>query len=164
MVSIRPLKKNDAEQLAILANNMNIWNNVRDYFPHPYSIKDAEFFINLTSEENPKLTFGIDYNNCLCGVVGLVKQNDIYKHSAELGYWLGEPFWGKGIATEAVKLISKYGFNELKFQRLFSGIFEYNKSSMRVLEKCGFQLEGISKKGLIKNQKIWDEYRYALLK
>ena len=74
MVSIRPLKKNDAEQLAILANNVNIWNNVRDYFPHPYSIKDADFFIHLTNEENPKLTFGIDFNHCLCGVVSLEKK------------------------------------------------------------------------------------------
>lgn len=164
MVSTRPLRKNDAEQLASLDNNMNIWNNVRDYFPHPYAIKDADFFINLTLQKNPKLTLGKDFNNCLYGVVSLVKQNDIYQHSAELSYWLGEPFGGKGIPTEAVKLITKYGFSELRLQRLFAGVFEYNKSSIRVLEKCDFQIEGIAKKGLIKNQKIWDEYRYAILK
>ena len=164
MVSIRPLKENDAEQLAFLANNVNIWNNVRDFFPHPYSIEDADFFINLTKNENPRLTFAIDYKGELCGVTGIVKQNDIYSHSAEIGYWIGETFWGKGIATEAVKQLTKYAQTELGYVRLFAGVFEYNKSSMRVLEKCGFQQEGIFKKGLIKNGKIWDEYRFGLVK
>ena len=163
MVSLRVLDEDDALDLVFLANNINIWNNVRDYFPHPYSQEDADFFIDLCKKEKPKVTFAIEDNNKLCGVIGLVLQKDVYKHSAEIGYWIGEPFWRKGIATNAVKQMVEYAFQELKLERIFAGIFEYNKASMRVLDKCGFQLEGISKKALIKNGRFWDEYRYAIV-
>lgn len=97
-------------------------------------------------------------------MISIIEQSDIYRHSAELGYWLGEPYWGKGIVTEAVKMISSYGFNELKIERIFAGVFDFNKASINVLQKNGYQLEGISKNGVIKNNIIRDEHRFYKLR
>jgi len=153
----------DAEEIAILCNNMNIWNNVKDFFPHPYTKKDAVTYIESCIFQNPTTTYAIDYNGKLVGTVGLVLQSDVYRLSAELGYWIGEPYWGLGIATEAVKQIVEIGFNNLGLIRIFSGVFEHNTSSMRVLEKAGFTKECIARKAIIKNGKILDGHRYAIL-
>lgn len=163
-VSLRPLSEKDAQSLALLANNINISNNLRDAFPSPYSLEDAIGFISVCEQEEPVYTFAIEYNGEFCGIIGLVKQIDVYRLSAELGYWLGEPFWNKGIMTKAVALLIHYAFEELGLIRLFSGVFGYNKTSQRVLEKAGFTLEGIFKNSIFKNDKIHDEYRYCYLK
>ncbi|MEL6251265.1 MAG: GNAT family protein [Bacteroidota bacterium] len=163
-VLLRSLKIADAAPMALLANNKKIWDNVRDYMPYPYGEQNGREFIEMVHEEERPLTFGISYKGRLAGVISLVAQEDIYRKTAEIGYWLGEPFWGKGIATQAVKMITKYGFEQMDFIRLYAGIFEYNIGSMRVLEKNGYVKEGIFKKALIKNNQIWDEHRYALLK
>jgi ribosomal-protein-alanine N-acetyltransferase len=94
----------------------------------------------------------------------LVIQKDIYRLSAEIGYWLGEPYWGKGIALKAVNLITEYGFNELELVRIYSGVFDFNKASHRVMEKAGFKLEAVFERSVIKNGIICDEYRYAKIK
>lgn len=163
-VRLRELKITDKKKLSELANNKNIWDNVRDYFPHPYTEENAIEFINLCNKEDPKVTFAIEYDNNLAGVIGLVMQTDIYRLSAEIGYWIGEPFWKKGIATNAVRLMVDYGFNSLQLKRIYTGVFDYNKTSQRILEKNGFKLEGILKKAIIKNNKIIDEYRYGITK
>ena len=93
----------------------------------------------------------------------MVIQKDVYQKSAEIGYWIGEPFWGKGIATKAVELITKYGFDELNLNRIYTGVFEYNIVSMKVLEKNGFQKEGIFKNAVLKNDKVYDEHRFYKL-
>jgi RimJ/RimL family protein N-acetyltransferase len=111
--------------------------------------------------ENPPCTFAIEYMGELAGCIGLVKQTDVYKLSAEIGYWIGEPYWGLGIATTAVELLTEYGFHQLGLVRIYSGVFDFNKASQRVLEKAGYQLEGIFEKSVIKNGKICNEYRYA---
>lgn len=160
-ITLQSLKPEDAKPLAILANNKNIWDNVRDYMPHPYSEKDGADFIEMVQKEDPTHTFGIRYNEELAGVVGLVAQEDVYRKSAEIGYWIGEPFWGKGIATQAVHILTNYGFDHLGLLRIYAGVFEYNMGSMKVLEKNGYHKEGIFKKALIKNEQIWDEHRYA---
>jgi RimJ/RimL family protein N-acetyltransferase len=160
-IKLQRLEMSDVPRLALIANNMNISDNLRDIFPHPYSEKDAESFIRKTLEENPERTFGIHFNNALCCVTGLVPQEDVYRISAELGYWVGEEFWGRGIATEAVRLITAYGFQELELMRIYSGVFEMNPASMRVLEKNGFQKDCIFKKSIIKNNVIMDEHRYS---
>ncbi|MFY9228802.1 MAG: GNAT family protein, partial [Bacteroidales bacterium] len=95
--------------------------------------------------------------------IGLVRQTDVYKLSAEIGYWIGEPYWGMGIATKAVRLITEYGFNTLGLVRIYTGVFDFNKASQRVLEKAGFNLECIFEKSVFKNDKICDEYRYGLI-
>lgn len=162
-VTLRKLKLSDKSQLAELANNKKIWDNVRDYFPHPYSEKNAEEFIQLRSKNDTEEIFAIESNGELCGMVGLIPQKDVYRKSAEIGYWIGEPYWGQGIATRAVGLILSYGFEDQKLIRLYAGVFEYNVASMKVLEKNGFRKEGISKKAIYKNGKIWDEHRYYKL-
>jgi RimJ/RimL family protein N-acetyltransferase len=162
-IKIRALKISDKAELAKLANNKKVWDNLRDYIPFPYKESDAEFFINLTNEENPKQTFGIEYKGKISGVIGLVIQKDVYKKSAEIGYWIGEPFWGNGIATKAVKLITEYGFDKLNLNRIYTGVFEYNTASMKVLEKNGFEKEGIFKNAILKNDKICDEHRFYKL-
>jgi RimJ/RimL family protein N-acetyltransferase len=93
-----------------------------------------------------------------------VPQTDIYRLGAEIGYWIGEPYWGQGIATKAVELVTEYGFNRLGLERIYSGVFDFNKASQKVLEKSGFTLEGIFKKSVIKNGRIINEYRYAKIK
>ena len=159
-IKIRHLKLSDKAELA---NNKKIWDNLRDYIPFPYKESDAEFFIDLTNKEDPKQTFGIEYKGKLSGVIGLVIQKDVYKKSAEIGYWIGEAFWGNGIATKVVELITEYGFDKLDLNRIYTGVFEYNLASMKVLEKNGYEKEGIFKNAILKNEKICDEHRFFKL-
>lgn len=160
-VLLRRLALSDQDQLAMLANNKSIVDNLRDMIPYPYSIEDAHYFINLCLKEEPAKNFAIEYEGQLVGVAGLTLKSDVERLSAEIGYWLGEPFWNKGIATRTVQLITEYGFESLELIRLYATVFEHNRPSMRVLEKCGFELEGILKKGAIKNNKVIDLYLFA---
>ncbi|MDH7447423.1 GNAT family N-acetyltransferase [Aquimarina sp. 2201CG14-23] len=162
-IKIRTLTSLDIPQLARLANNENIWNNLRDYIPYPYDENDAASFIDITKAQHPKQSFGIEFKNNLCGVISLIIQQDVYRKSAEIGYWIGEPYWGKGIATKAVELITAYGFDKLNLIRIYAGVFEHNIASMKTLEKNGYKKEGISQKALIKNDRILDEHRYYIL-
>lgn len=162
-LTLREFRDTDAGQLAALCNNKKIWDNVRDYLPFPYSESNANEFIRCCQGENPRTTFAIAYNGQFAGTIGLVPQLDVYRLTAEIGYWLGEPFWGKGITTRAVKLMVDYGFNTLKLVRIFTGVFGFNKASQRVLEKAGFTLECIAEKAVFKNNTIVSEYRYAIL-
>lgn len=162
-IALRPFDTTDREALAKLCNNKKIWDHVRDYLPYPYTLSDADSFIAFCQSLTPTQNFAITYEGRFAGTIGIEPQKDVYKLSAELGYWIGEPFWGKGIATQAVNLITTYGNEKLGLIRFFSSVFEFNKASMRVLEKAGFQKEGIAKKAIIKNNIIWDEHKYALV-
>ena len=161
IITLRSLIDDDASTLAKLANNKKIWDNLRDIMPYPYSVDNAIFFINLVKQEDPQVTFGIEYKGALCGVIGLVAQQDVYKKTAEIGYWIGEPYWNKGIATRAVNLVTSYGFNKLDIVRIHTGVFEYNTASMKVLENCGYKKDGVFEKAIFKNGKTWDEHRYS---
>lgn len=163
-VVLTPLSQKDAGDIARLLNNKKIWDNIRDYVPHPYGIKDAEQFIKMVSEENPVMTFGIRWNEYLAGVIGFKSQTDVYRKSVEVGYWIGEPFWGKGIATQAIRQIVSYGFSTLDINRIFAGAYSHNKASMKALENCGFQKEGVFRKAVIKNEVFIDEVRFGILK
>jgi [ribosomal protein S5]-alanine N-acetyltransferase len=163
MVTLRPLQQSDRNQLAILANNWNIWKNVRDQMPFPYTEDNADFFINHIANNNENQIRAIFYDSSFCGMIGLHRQKDIYRLSAELGYWIGEPFWGRGIATEATLQMTTFGFKHLHLNRIYAGVFSHNIASMRVLEKCGFEREGIFKNAVIKNNVILDEHRFAKL-
>ncbi len=160
-IVLRPLRNTEAGRLAELANNEKISRNLRDGFPHPYTFADAEFFLNKFTNQHPVTFFGIDYKGEYVGNISLVPGQDIYRKSAEIGYFIGEPYWNKGIVTTAVNLITAYGFSHLGIIRIHTGIFEYNTASMRVLEKCGFTREGIFRKSVFKQGKLWDEVRYA---
>lgn len=164
MVTLGIPTTKEARELARLANNKKIWDNLRDYFPHPYTIENAMDFINTIRADEPKHTFCIYYNNTLCGVIGLNKQLDVYSKSLEVGYWIGEPFWGKGIAREALRLITEYAFDELKIKRLHTGVYEHNLASMKVLESNGYEKEGVHRKAVYKNGQFIDEHRYAKVK
>ncbi len=128
----------DAESLAKHANNIKIWKNVRDFFPHPYTLEDALFYINIVKDEKKPLNFAIAVDDQAVGGIGLVPGQDVERLNAEIGYWLGEEFWGQGIMTAAVKEMVGYTFENLDFVRLHTHVFEYNIPSMHVLEKVGF--------------------------
>lgn len=162
-VILRSFNSSDIDALSELLNNKKIWDQLRDYLPHPYSKKDAEQYINSKAGEKPILTFAIEANNKLVGNISLKPQDDIHRHSAELGYWIGEPYWGDGYATQAIQNIVTYGFQEMNLARIFANVMENNQGSMKALTKSGFQLEGISKKGFIKNDRYLDEHRFAIL-
>ncbi len=161
-ISLSPLTLADITALTTLANNPQIAIWLRDIFPSPYTEQDARNFLEYLSSQKPLTTFGIRYQNELAGVCSLVLQQDIFRKSAEIGYWVGEPFWGRGIATEAVRLLCQKGFEEWGLMRIYAGVFPVNVASMRVLEKAGFQFESIAKKALIKRGLIYDDYIYRM--
>ena len=163
-VVLRRLQAADQEALARLVNNKKIWDNLRDYIPFPYSSRDAACFIDLANQEPVPMTFGIDAGGCLSGVVGLVGQSDVYRKTAEIGYWIGEPFWNQGIASAAIGLATHHGIQHLGFNRVHAGVFEYNVASMRVLLKNGYVREGIFRKAVVKNEQVWDEHRFSFVK
>lgn len=163
-IILRRFEIGDARQLKLLANNKKIWINVRDAFPHPYSQEDAVQFIEKCQKMKPQSVFAIIYKDELCGSIGIFQMQDVYRRSAEIGYWIGEQYWGQGIASQAVKQIVKYGFNNLDIVKIFAGIFSNNQASQRVLEKNGFVKEAVLKKAVFKNGEFLDEHRYALLK
>ena len=163
-ISLKKLSPDDAPQIARLANNKNIWDNLRDYIPHPYKLDDAISFIEMASKQNPCLTFGMCSQDELCGVIGMNAQNDIYRKSAEIGYWLGEPYWGKGITSAALKLMTDYAFKVLDVNRIYTSVFENNHASMRVLEKNGYTKEGVLRKAVYKNDVFLDEHRFGILR
>ncbi|MFZ0473029.1 MAG: GNAT family N-acetyltransferase, partial [Bacteroidales bacterium] len=134
IVAIRKFRRSDKDRMTELANNEKISVNLRDAFPYPYTVPDAEAFIAGCIRQNPVEIFAIEYHGQYVGNIGLHKQSDVYSKSAELGYFIGEPYWNKGITTRAVNLICEYGFKELDIVRIYSGIFEYNPASQRVLE------------------------------
>lgn len=133
-------------------------------FPHPYHVEDAEKFIDSVKLQDPQVTFAVQFNFTLVGVVGIVLQHDVYRKSAEIGYWIGEPFWNKGIATIALTLATDYAFHQLGIEKLYAGVFEGNEGSCRVLEKCGYQLEGVLRRSVFKNKKLLDELRFGKVK
>ncbi len=164
MIYLKPWAIEDASLLANYLNNVNIWNNLRDYIPFPYLIDDAEKFITIQSEIVPSLNFAIISNDVIVGGIGINLLQDIYKMNVELGYWIAEPFWGQGIASEAVRLMSLYIFENFAINRIVAEVFEYNKASMRVLEKNGYHLETVSRKGILKNDLLYDNYIWVLQK
>lgn len=164
IVTLRTLKKSDRKLIARYANNKKIWRNLRDIMPHPYTLEDADFFIEIVLMEDPVSTFAIEWNSKFVGICGLNLKDDIYRNTCEIGYWIAEPYWSKGIATKAVEQLVDYAFNTLKKERIHTGVFEYNIPSMRVLEKCGFVQEGIFKNALTKDGKLYNEVRYARIR
>jgi RimJ/RimL family protein N-acetyltransferase len=162
-VTLREFKPDDKYRLAELANNQKIAVNLRDGFPHPYHLSDAENFLDKFANQESALVLAIEHNGEYVGNIGLHKATDVYRKSAEIGYFLGEPYWNLGIMTKAVNLICEYGFANLEIIRIHAGIFEFNPASMRVLEKCGFKKESVAEKAIIKKGIIYDEIRYVKL-
>jgi RimJ/RimL family protein N-acetyltransferase len=157
-VQIRPWKPEDAGELAGICNNKNIWLHVRDAFPHPYTVADAVEWIRYTTGQTPIKNMAIIYKGNIAGSIGITPGNDVYRKSIEIGYFVAENYWGKGIATSAVAEILEYVQNGFDVIRIDANVFSNNAASMKVLEKNGFHLEGIRKKAVIKNNVIMDDY------
>jgi len=163
-VILREFNTHDKYRLVELANNPKININLRDGFPNPYTLADAENFLEKYAGLESSQIFAIEYQGDYVGNIGLHKGTDVYRKSAEIGYFLGEPYWNLGIMTKAINLICDFGFKTMDIVRIHAGIFEFNPASMRVLEKCGFKKEGVFEKSVIKNGAIYDEFRYAKIK
>jgi [ribosomal protein S5]-alanine N-acetyltransferase len=161
--TLRHFKNGDQESLVENANNIKIFNNVKDTFPYPYTYSDASWWIEFCKEtDKPATTFAIDVDGEVIGAVGIIIGTDAQRVTAEIGYWLGEKYCGKGIAFEALKQMTDYTFRSFPdLVRIWAAVFEYNKPSMRVLEKAGYEFEGIRKKAAIKNGVVIDEYVYV---
>ena len=162
-ISLRNLHEDQAEVLAELANNKKIWDNVRDFFPHPFTTLDAVDFIKKQKLNKPATHLAIYYGDVLTGVIGIDPMKDVFRKTGYIGYWIGEPYWGKGIATKAIQLMTDYGFQTLDLIKIQAGVFGHNKASIRVLEKAGFKLEGNLKKAAIKNEQIVDDLIYRMV-
>lgn len=163
-ISLRPWTIADASTLTAYFNNINIWSNLRDYIPHPYVVKDAEEFVTNQAAIEPTRNFAILNEGEIVGGIGIILQEDVYRMNVELGYWIAEPFWGQGIATIAVGLMTEYVFSTFTINRIVAEVFEYNKASMRVLEKNGYYLESVRRKGILKNDLLADDFVWVKLK
>ena len=160
--AIRSWKWSDVHALARYANNRNVWINLRDRFPHPYTPADAQRWLALIEEQRPESSFALELEGEAVGGIGFVIQADVARRSAEIGYWLGEPFWGRGIMTAAVRAMSAHAFATHDLCRLYGGVFAWNPASMRVLEKAGYVKEGVLRRSVVKDGQVIDQVIYAL--
>ena len=163
---IRKWELSDAKELATALSNKNIQDNLRDGLPYPYTEQDGVDFISamLSTNENDSFAFAIMADNKVIGSIGVFRQENIHRRTAELGYYIAEEYWGKGIMTEAVKQICEYVFDTSNIIRIYAEPFAYNEASCRVLEKAGFQYEGTLRSNAVKNGKVIDMKMYSLLK
>jgi len=162
---LREWQLSDIKSLAENANDIDVWNNLRDYIPNPYSEKDAEEFIKMIlSQENPKTILAICVDGKAVGSIGIILGKDVERITAELGYWLGKKYWGKGIMTQAIKQMTEYAFENFPIHKIFATPFDFNIGSQKVLQKAGFKREAILKQHAIKNGKIIDLHYYSLIK
>lgn len=163
---IRKWELSDAKDLAIALSNKKIQNNLRDGLPYPYTEKDGADFISamLSVDENDTFAFAIMADNKVVGSIGVFRQGNIHRLTAELGYYVAEEYWGKGIMTKAIKQICEYVFGKSDIIRIYAEPFAYNIASCRVLEKVGFQYEGTLRCNAVKNGKVSDMKMYSLLK
>ncbi|MCJ7581385.1 MAG: GNAT family N-acetyltransferase [Candidatus Aminicenantes bacterium] len=146
---IRDWEKNDTHSIAKYANNRKIWQNLRDGFPYPYNLSDAENFLSLVLAQNPRTYYALASQEEAIGSIGLGLGADVHRFSAEMGYWLAEPFWNKGIMTKAVALFTEFAFDKFNLNRIYAEPYVTNPASARVLEKAGFFLGRILKKSLM---------------
>lgn len=165
-ISIRKWKESDAASLASALSNIKILNNLRDGLPYPYTEKDALDYIRFILDSDPNNTFGyaIDIDGNAVGSIGAFRQQNIHSKTAELGYYLAEEYWGKGVMTQAVKLLCDKVFEETDIIRIFAEPFAYNMGSRRVLKKAGFEFEGTLHQNAVKNGKLVDMALYAITK
>ena len=161
---IRNFKMSDKKSIAKHANNRKIWLNVRNAFPHPYTETNAEQWISSILEEKVKTKFAIAVDGKAIGGIGVETKGDVYFQTMEFGYWIGEEYWDRGIITEAIQAVSDYVFEKFDIIRLEAHVYHWNISSMRVLEKVGFEKEAILKKRIFKDGKYVDEHIYIKFK
>ena len=163
---IRKWKLTDAKDIAVALSNKKIQDNLRDGLPYPYSEQDGIDFISsmLSANEDETFAFAITLDDKVIGSIGVFRQQNIHRQTAEMGYYIAEEYWGKGIMTDAVKQICDYVFKNSDILRIYAEPFAYNTGSCRVLEKAGFQYEGTLRNNAVKNGKVIDMKMYSLLR
>jgi len=160
-LQVRSWRKSDLEALVRHANNSKIASNLRDQFPHPYTRRDGIEYLEFVRDQRPERNFALQFGGEAIGGLGFQIGVDISRIAAEMGYWIGEPYWGRGFATRAAQAASEWAFQEYKLTRVFAMVFSYNRASARVLEKAGFQFEGLLQRSAIKNGVVLDQLMYA---
>ena len=161
---LRSFRESDAAELARHANNRKVSMQLRDRFPHPYTIDDAHEWIAIARGRDPEQNFAITVDDLPVGGIGVEIQDDVERCSAEVGYWIGESHWGRGIATVAVSGITRFAFEAYDLERLFGVVNVSNPASCRVLEKAGYQLEGRMRRSAIKDGTVTDRFLYAIIR
>ncbi len=160
---VRSWQMTDVDSVARYANNRNIWLNLRDAFPHPYRRSDAQQFIRAAREREPETTFAIEWGGQAIGSIGFQLHGDVERVSAEIGYWIGEPFWGRGITTEALIAVTNHAIERHGLTRVYALPFAWNLPSCRVLEKAGYVVEARLRRSAIKDGRITDQMQYAFI-
>jgi len=158
---VRSWRKDDLDALLRHANNPKIAANLRDQFPHPYTRRDAIDYLNYVRTIEVETSFAVEYGDEAVGGIGFKLGLDIARLSAEVGYWLSEAYWGRGLTTRAVSATVDWAFEHYKLTRIFAMAFSHNVASMRVLEKAGFEREGVLRRSAIKNGVVLDQVLYA---
>lgn len=163
---LRPWRTEDAEDLVKAADNPKIAANLRNVFPSPYTLADANWFINdcISKGDSHGFTWAIEVDGKAAGGIGVTLLNDVYEKSAELGYWLSEEYWRQGIMSQAVQIICRKAFKTFDIIRIFAEPFAHNAGSRGVLEKAGFTYEGTMRNGVYKNGQVYSYCIYSLLK
>jgi ribosomal-protein-alanine N-acetyltransferase len=163
---IREWQIKDAENLALAINNKKVQDNLREGIPYPYTVEDAKEYITsmLSADKDVTFAFAITVDDKAIGSIGVFRCNNIHFRTAEMGYYIAESYWGKGIGTSAVKQTCRYIFENTDILRIFAEPFACNTASCRILEKAGFQCEGILRKNAIKNEVVLDMKMYAMIK
>jgi len=161
---LRPWQPDDEEALVKYANNPKVSAHLFDTFPYPYTVTDARQWISSQQGIEQPSFFAIEMDGEIIGGIGISVKADVYRHGANIGYWLGEPFWDKGIMTQVLHLMIDYAFKNFDLARLQAGVYHTNPASMRVLEKAGFTKEGVLRKAILKRGEFLDEHVFALVR
>jgi ribosomal-protein-alanine N-acetyltransferase len=162
---VREWQAVDAESLVLQANDRRVWVGLRDAFPHPYGIEDARRFIGMAQQMSPQTYFAIEVAGRVAGGIGYTEHSDVERIGAEVGYWLGCEFWGQGIATAALRLLTEHAFGvNAELRRLYAVPFSSNPASARVLAKAGYHREGTLRQSAIKDGQVLDQWMYAILR
>jgi RimJ/RimL family protein N-acetyltransferase len=160
---VRSWQASDVTSLAVHANNRQIWENLRDRFPHPYTKTHGQDFVRRVLASQTQTSFAIDVGGDAVGGIGFMLRDDVERVSAEIGYWLGEAWWGRGICTEALRAMTHYAIEHHGLTRVFAVPYARNTASQRVLEKAGYVLEGRMRRSAVKDGVIIDQLLYAFL-
>jgi ribosomal-protein-alanine N-acetyltransferase len=158
---VRDWMAEDIPSLARHANNRNIWINLRDRFPYPYTEAHARDFLAHVAQQDPVTVWALEVDREAAGAIGLVILSDVERVSAEIGYWLGEAYWGRGVATAALRAVTTEAFRHFALRRIFALPFGDNAASIRVLEKAGYVLEGRMPDSAIKNGVVRDQWMFG---
>ena len=162
--TLREWRAADAESLVRHANDPLVACNLRDRFPHPYTEADAERWLSRTLAAHPVTDLAIEVEGAAVGAIGLMPQGDVFRRTAEIGYWLGRAYWGRGLATDALRAATEWAFDCFDLCRLEAGVFDSNPASRRVLEKAGYSCESVRRKAVTKDGRTMDEHVYVVLR